>query len=133
VVFVQSPPVRTRLVVADDSAPFLELLVLVLGQMPQLEVVGTAVNGREAVQVAVDREADVVLLDVEMPLLDGFAAAQEIRHLRPQADVFLHTSVLVDERRRRAEQLDLRVFDKLELSQTVDRVSRAGRLSASSR
>jgi hypothetical protein len=34
--------------------------------------------------------------------------------------------VLVDERRRRAEQLDLLVFDKLELAQTVDRVSRAG-------
>jgi DNA-binding NarL/FixJ family response regulator len=127
---IQSTPVRKRLVVADDSPAYLELLLLVLGQMPQLEVVGTAVNGREAVRVAVEREADVVLLDVEMPLLDGFAAAEAIRLLRPQVDLFLHTSVLVDDRRRRAEQLNLCVFDKLELAQTVDRVSRAGRVHA---
>jgi DNA-binding NarL/FixJ family response regulator len=117
-------------VVADDSPSYLELLILVLGQMPQLEIVGTAVNGREAVQVAVEREADAVLLDVEMPLLDGFAAAEQIRRLRPHADLFLHTSTLVDERRRRAEDLGLRVFDKLELAQTVDLVSRARRIYA---
>jgi DNA-binding NarL/FixJ family response regulator len=129
-VAMQSTPVRTRLVVADDSPAYLELLLVVLGQMPQLEVVGSAVNGREAVRVAVEREADVVLLDVEMPVLDGFGAAEEIRRIRPRTKLFLHTSMLVDERRRRAEQLDLRVFDKLELAQTVDRVSRAGRIHA---
>jgi DNA-binding NarL/FixJ family response regulator len=130
VVTTQPTPVRTRLVVADDSPAYLELLVHVLGQMPQLEIVGTAVNGREAVRVAVEREADAVLLDVEMPLLDGFAAAEEIRRIRPQTDLFLHTSIFVEERRQRARQLDLRVFDKLELAQTVDRVSRVGRVYA---
>jgi DNA-binding NarL/FixJ family response regulator len=118
-----------RLVVADDSPSYLELLVVVLGQMPQLEVVGTAADGREAVRVAVEREADIVLLDIEMPGLDGFAAAEEIRRLRPQTDLFLHTSLLVDERRRRAQQLDLRVFDKLELARTVDSVAKARRTS----
>jgi DNA-binding NarL/FixJ family response regulator len=129
-VAMQSMPVRTRLVVADDSPAYLELLLVVLGQMPQLEIVGSAVNGREAVRVAVEREADVVLLDVEMPVLDGFAAAEEIRRIRPRTELFLHTSILVDERRQRAELLDLRVFDKLELAQTVDRVSRVGRIHA---
>jgi chemotaxis response regulator CheB len=118
-----------RVVVADDSPSYLELLVVVLGQMPQLDVVGTATDGREAVRVAVEREADVVLLDVEMPGLDGFGAAEEIRRLRPQTDLFLHTSLLVDERRRRAQQLDLRVFDKLELAGTVDSVAKARRPS----
>jgi DNA-binding NarL/FixJ family response regulator len=129
-VSMQSTPVRTRLVVADDSPLYLELLLVVLGQMPQLEIVGTAVNGLEAVRVAVEREADVVLLDVEMPLLDGFAAAEEIRRIRPQTELFLHTSLLVDERRRQAEQADLRVYDKLELPRTLDRVGRAGRIYA---
>lgn len=118
----------TRLVIADDSSPFLELLVIVLGQMPQLEVVGTAADGCEAVRVAVEHDADVVLLDVEMPGLDGFGAAQEIRRLRPQTDLFLHTGMLVDERRRQAEQLNLRMFDKLELTQTIESVVRVGRL-----
>jgi DNA-binding NarL/FixJ family response regulator len=109
-----------RIVVADDSPAYLELLVLLLGGLPQLDVVGTARNGREAVQVAVEREADIVLLDVEMPLLDGFDAAVEIRRLRPQTELFLHTGILVDDRRRRGEQLNLGVFDKLELARTVD-------------
>jgi DNA-binding NarL/FixJ family response regulator len=119
--------VRTRLVVADDSPSYLELLVVVLGQMPQLEVVGTAADGREAVRVAVERKADVVLLDVEMPGLDGFAAAEEIRRLRPQTDLLLHTGMLVDDRRRRAEQLNLRVLDKLELARTIELLARVRR------
>jgi DNA-binding NarL/FixJ family response regulator len=123
-------PVRKRLVVADDSPAYLELLVVVLGHLPQLEIVGTAVNGREAVDLAVEREADVVLLDVEMPLLDGFAAAEEIRRIRPQTDLFLHTSMLMHQRRQQAKELDLRVFDKLELDQTVDRLSGVGHIYA---
>jgi CheY-like chemotaxis protein len=122
-----NPAVRTRLVVADDSPPYLELLVLVLGQMPEHEVVGTAADGREAVRVAVEREADVVLLDVEMPGLDGFAAAEEIRRLRPQTDLLLHTGMLVDDRRRRAEQLNLQLFDKLELARTIESLVRIRR------
>jgi DNA-binding NarL/FixJ family response regulator len=116
--------VTTRLVVADDSLPYLELLVLTLGQMPHLEVVGTAADGREAVRVAVERRADVVLLDIEMPGLDGFAAAEEIRRLRPQADLFLHTGMFGDDRRRQAEQLNLLLFDKLELGRTIDTIAR---------
>jgi DNA-binding NarL/FixJ family response regulator len=119
--------VKTRLVVADDSPPYLELLVLVLGQMPEHEVVGTAADGREAVRVAVEREADVVLLDVEMPGLDGFAAAEEIRRLRPQTDLVLHTGMPVDDRRRRAAELNLQLFDKLELARTIESLVRIRR------
>jgi DNA-binding NarL/FixJ family response regulator len=119
--------VRTRLVVADDSPSYLELLVVVLGQMPQLEVVGTAADGREAVRVAVERKADVVLLDVEMPGLDGFAAAEEIRRLRPQTDLVLHTGMPVDDRRRRAAELNLQLFDKLELARTIESLVRIRR------
>jgi DNA-binding NarL/FixJ family response regulator len=82
--------VRTRVVVADDSSPYLELLVLVLGELPEVEVVGMASDGREEVRVTVERGADVALLDVEMPILDGFGAAEEIRRLRPQTDLLLH-------------------------------------------
>jgi DNA-binding NarL/FixJ family response regulator len=119
--------VRTRLVVADDSPSYLELLVVVLGQMPQLEVVGTAADGREAVRVAVERKADVVLLDVEMPGLDGFAAAEEIRRLRPQTDLVLHTGMPVDDRRWRAAELNLQLFDKLELARTIESLVRIRR------
>jgi CheY-like chemotaxis protein len=120
--------VRARLVVADDSPSYLEMLVLVLEQLSQLELVGTATDGREAVRVTVEREADVALLDVEMPCLDGFAAAEEIRRLRPQTDLFLHTGMFVDDQRRRAEQLNLRMFDKLELARTIESLTQARRM-----
>lgn len=114
-----------RLVVADDSPAYLELLVLVLDQVPELDVVGTAGDGCEAVRVAVECEADAVLLDVDMPGLDGFAAAAEIRRLRPQTELLLHTGMYVDDYRRRAAQLNLGVFDKLELAQTITALQHA--------
>jgi DNA-binding response OmpR family regulator len=90
--------------------------------------VGTAPNGREAVRAAVEREADIALLDVEMPILDGFAAAAEIRRLRPQTELFLHTGMLVDDRRRRAAELNLSLFDKLELERTIDTIELLARV-----
>jgi DNA-binding NarL/FixJ family response regulator len=113
---------KTRVVVADDNPAYLELLLAVLGQVPEIEVVGTAADGREAVQVAVAYSPDVALLDVEMPGLDGLAAASEIRRLRPQTELFIHTGAGVDEFRERGEQLNLGVFDKLQLERTVDRI-----------
>ena len=109
---VQQLPARAaavgrRLVVADDSPLYLELLVLALDEMPELNVVGTAADGREAVSVALERKADVVLLDIDMPLVDGFAAAVEIRRLRPQTQLLLHTGLLTDLHRRRAEHLGI--------------------------
>ena len=109
----------TRLVVADDSPAYLELLVLVLDQVPELDVVGTAADGREAVRVTLDSEPDAVLLDVDMPVLDGFGAAAEIRRLRPQTELLLHTGMYLDDYRRRAAQLGLGLVDKLELAQTI--------------
>jgi DNA-binding NarL/FixJ family response regulator len=122
--------VSTRVVIADDSQPFLELLCAVLGHMPEVEVVGSAADGREAVRLALELDADVALLDIEMPILDGFAAAQAIRHAHPRTRLFLHTASMVDERRRYGAELNLRVFDKLKFSQTVELV--AARVAASS-
>lgn len=110
---------NTRVVVADDSAPYLELLVLVLGEEPWVEVVGTARDGVEAVHVALEQRPDAVLLDVDMPRLGGFGAAVQIRRLRPETLLLLHTGAFVEEARRRGEQLDLPVRRKDELAKTV--------------
>lgn len=105
----------TRVVVADDSPVHLELLTLALGTLPQLDVVATACDGREAVDLVFAHETDAALLDLEMPILDGFESAEEIRRLRPQTNIILHASLPTDEDRSRAEALGLSVFSKFEL------------------
>lgn len=62
-----------------------------------------------------------------MPILDGIAAAVEIRRLRPQNVQLLHTGLLVSEHRHGGQTLGLTVLDKLELPPTIERLAQAGR------
>ena len=70
-----------RVLIADDHHPFLEALEAVLETEPELEVVGRAADGREALALARSLEPDVVLLDISMPVMDGFEAAMQITKL----------------------------------------------------
>ena len=62
----------------------------------ELEVVGEASNGEEAVQLARELEPDLVLMDLMMPVMDGIAATTAIRQELPQIEVLALTSVLED-------------------------------------
>lgn len=68
-----------RLVLADDEGLIREALATLLELEPDIEVVGQARNGREAVALTRQHEPDVVVLDLEMPELDGIDAARAIR------------------------------------------------------
>ena len=67
-----------RVLVVDDHQIFTHALTTVLGQDGRFEVVGTAATGREAVKAAKSTEADVVLMDMSMPVLDGPAATRRL-------------------------------------------------------
>jgi two-component system chemotaxis response regulator CheB len=69
---------RTRVVVVDDSATSRLLLVEILRADPGIEVVGQAADGLEAVDLVKRLRPDIVTMDVQMPLLDGFAATKRI-------------------------------------------------------
>jgi DNA-binding NarL/FixJ family response regulator len=115
--------VTIRIVYADDDEPYRRLLRAAFGMLPEFEVVGEACDGGEAVALALVGDADAVLLDVEMPVLDGFEAAEQIRQARPETRVLLHTGELLEERRARAGELDLVLLDKLQVYRTIELLS----------
>jgi chemotaxis response regulator CheB len=121
---------NARIVVADHSPDYLDLLVLLLDAMPTLDVVGRTLNGEEAVRMALELDADVALLEVQMWRLDGFDAAAEIRRARPETVVLLHTRNLDEELRDRADALDLFVFEKLDLVKSLEVLDRLGQVES---
>lgn len=67
-----------RVLVAEDSPTVRQLLVEILMSDPQIDVVGSAKNGAEVVEMAARLRPDVITMDIEMPIVDGFAATKEI-------------------------------------------------------
>jgi DNA-binding NarL/FixJ family response regulator len=90
-------PAVVRLVVADDQELIRSGLVMILDAQPDLEVVGVAADGREAVGVVRRTAPDVVLMDVRMPVLDGVAATREIVAAQPTIRVLVLTTFDLDE------------------------------------
>lgn len=70
---------RIRIIVVDDHALFRRGLISLLEEMPEFHVVGEAVNGQEALAVIERVQPDVVLLDINMPVMDGIQALGAIR------------------------------------------------------
>lgn len=70
-----------RVLIADDHALFAKTLEAILSGTPGIDVVGFAEDGLEAVGLAVTLSPDVVLMDLEMPRLDGIAATRRLREL----------------------------------------------------
>jgi DNA-binding NarL/FixJ family response regulator len=78
-----------RVLVADDYEPWCRLVSSVVQKQPQLHLVGEAADGVEAVRKAQERKADIILLDVNLPKLNGFKVAQRILEHLPQAKIIL--------------------------------------------
>jgi DNA-binding NarL/FixJ family response regulator len=87
----------TTVLIADDDHLMRAGLVAVLESDGEIEVVGEASTGREAVALTRRREPDVVLMDVQMPDLDGIAATQELTGVSPGARVLILTTFEEDE------------------------------------
>jgi DNA-binding NarL/FixJ family response regulator len=85
-----------RILIADDHGVVRQGLEMYLELDPELEIVGQAVDGAEALQLARELEPDVVLMDLLMPTMDGIAATRAIRRELPNVEVIALTSVLED-------------------------------------
>lgn len=87
-----SRPRTTRIIVVDDDPIVREALTTALGSETDIEVVAVVANGAEAVDVVHARTVDVVLMDVQMPVLDGVAATSRILALGGGTRVLLLTT-----------------------------------------
>lgn len=93
----QVAAVATRLMIVDDQTLFREGLRTLCAMQPSLEVVATASDGKEAVELAGRHRPDVVLMDVRMPVMDGVEATRAIRAAYPDVHVVVLTTYDDDE------------------------------------
>lgn len=91
----------STLVIADDDAGFAALVEAILAEQGY-EVVARAPNGEEAVRLAAELRPDLVLMDLNMPVLDGFEATRRIRRELPATRVFVLSGGLTEEEGERA-------------------------------
>ena len=82
---------KIRVVVADDQLLYRDALVNLIQLWPEFEVVGQASNGREAVLACAFQKPDLVLLDIQMPELDGISAARQIKEQLPDTPIIMLT------------------------------------------
>ena len=76
-----------RILVVDDYEPFRRFIRSALRKGPELQIVGEASDGLEAVHKAEELEPDLIVLDIGLPTLNGIEAARRIRKLSPQSKI----------------------------------------------
>ena len=89
---IPSTEPKIRLLIVDDHTVIREGLTLLLSTASDIEVIGTASNGRDAVEIVKTRKPDVVIMDLHMPIMDGADAMKEIRKASPSTKLIVLSS-----------------------------------------
>lgn len=82
-----------RVLVVDDDEDFRELLSIQLGLVDELEVVGRAADGRQALDFVADHGVDAVVMDLLMPRMNGFEAIEHLQRDHPEVGLVAYTAV----------------------------------------
>jgi len=88
-----------RVLLVDDDAAFLESLEALLASDQRIEVVGKALSGEEALEIAATDEPDVVVVDVRMPGMSGIECGRLLRERDPNSRVILISGSIFDDQR----------------------------------
>ncbi|MBI5462831.1 MAG: chemotaxis response regulator protein-glutamate methylesterase [Gammaproteobacteria bacterium] len=101
-----------RVLVVDDSGFFRRRIVEILEADEHIKVVGSAANGREAIQKVMELKPDVVTMDIEMPVMDGITAVRRIMKLQP-TPVLMFSSLSYEGAQATLDALDAGALDYL--------------------
>lgn len=80
---------KLRILLVDDSADYVTVICAVLEEKGTIEVIGTAGNGIEAIEAVADLQPDLVIMDVQMPQMDGLTAASVLSRHFPATKIVL--------------------------------------------
>ena len=87
----------TRVLIAEDSPTIRKMLEKILNSSPDIEVIGTASNGKEAIEKTLQLRPDLVTMDIRMPIMNGFEATKEIMTKAPTPILVISASVNSDD------------------------------------
>jgi two-component system, NarL family, response regulator LiaR len=98
----EETPQTLRILVVDDQLLYAEALSVLLREQEGMEVVGIAGDGKQAIADATELEPDLVLMDIEMPVMDGISATRWIKRRLPRTKVVVMTALTGEEHADRA-------------------------------
>jgi len=84
---------KARIFIVDDSVVVRHVLSAVVGEHPDLELVGFATNGKDALAKIAQLKPDLVTMDVEMPIMDGLTTVKELRKINPRVPIIMLSSL----------------------------------------
>lgn len=121
---------QLRILIADDIQATRHSTSLMLNLLPNTELVATAANGQEAVQLVRQHKPDMVIMDVNMPKLDGLSALHKMRQEQPKLKCLIISSERDETTLRRAKEAGafdflVKPFTSDELLDVVTRVSQS--------
>jgi pilus assembly protein CpaE len=122
---------KIRIIIVDDIAQTRENIVRSLSFQSNVEIVGTATNGKDGIRLAVEEQPDVVLMDVNMPDMDGITATAGVRKAVPTAQIVILTVQDDVDYMRRAMMAGARDFltKPPMIDELVTAVNRAGEIA----
>ena len=114
------PSSRLTVLIADDSALYRQMLQNVLQRIPNVDIVGTAVDGADAVAQTLEHRPDVITLDIQMPKLDGLGVLRELRARGSRTKAIMVSSLTLDGAPATVEALMEGAFDVIAKPVAVD-------------
>ena len=120
-----------RVLLCDDTPEIRLILRTLLGLETEMEVVGEARNGLEAVRLVEEHRPDVVVLDLSMPVMDGFEAIPEIARVSPETSIVMYSAHGSSEIQAKAKRLGAHHFvqkggDPMDVVESVQEECAAG-------